>query len=978
MTTSHAVAVDAGQAQEIAERLYGLRATASPLPGEQDLNFRLRTDDGTSYILKLHHPSADAQELDLQDQALLHVAAAPGAPPAPRVLSTADGRTSATVAASDGERVARLLSWVPGRPWADVARDREARWDDVGRHVADVDRALRDFRHPAMDRELLWNLTSAPVVAQFAALVDAEKRPAVERVFERYERFVAPRLDALPHQVVHNDANELNILVDDGGAVSGLIDFGDVVWSARVCGLAVAGAYAMQGHRDAVATVVPLVRGYDRVTPLGVGELEVLFDLMRTRMAMSICMSAWQHSRDPSNDYLLVSQQGMWGALRRLTDYDAELAHFRFRDACGYEPNPAARRIRQHVESGAARLRPLVRAGVESAVLAPPDQLGSVPGAALAIGRYGDQRDHEGSVGSQLGVELFLAVGEPVFAPLDGVVAESAVDALPLSVGGIVLLEHRTADGTPFWTRYRQLDRASAARWAAGDAVRAGERLGAVGSTEENGGRPPHVHVQLLTGLGGEGITVPAVAPPDELDLWRSVSPDPNLLLGRRGGVSARVARPRAELLRRRGSNLSRALSLAYDEPLQLVHGKGAHLYDQHGRAWLDLVNNVCHVGHCHPRVVAAGQRQMAQLNTNTRYLHDTVVDYALRLAATLPDPLRVLFFVNSGSEANDLALRLAQAHTGRRDVLVLDHAYHGHLGSQIALSPYKFDGRGGEGRAPHTHVCELPDPYRGRLRDKAATGAAYARDVEARVAELAAAGTGPAAFFAESLQSCGGQIVYPDGYLRAAFDAVRAAGGVCVADEVQVGFGRVGRTFWGFELHGVVPDVVTMGKPMGNGHPIAAVATTPEVAASFANGMEYFNTYGGNPVSAEIGLAVLDVLRDERLQARAGDVGGRLLSGLRELAARHPLVGDVRGEGLFLGVELVADRDARTPATAQARAVKEAVKAHGVLLSTDGPDDNVLKIKPPLAIGHDDCDFFLEALDAALAVVAATHWSDR
>jgi 4-aminobutyrate aminotransferase-like enzyme len=365
---------------------------------------------------------------------------------------------------------------------------------------------------------------------------------------------------------------------------------------------------------------------------------------------------------------------------------------------------------------------------------------------------------------------------------------------------------------------------------------------------------------------------------------------------------------------------------------------------------------------------VAAGQRQMAQLNTNTRYLHDSALTYARRLVATLPDPLRVVFFVNSGSEANDLALRLALAHTRRRDVLVLDHAYHGNLSSLIDLSPYKFNRPGGAGQPATTHVCDLPDPYRGRLRDADATGEAYAADVHLKLGGL---DHGPAAFFAESLQSCGGQIVYPPGYLRAAFAAVREAGGVCVADEVQVGFGRVGRHFWAFELQDALPDIVTMGKPIGNGHPLAAVVTTPQVAASFVTGMEYFNTFGGNPVSAEIGLAVLDVLRDERLQAHAVEMGGMLVTGLRELQSRHPLIGQVRGEGLFIGVELSLDRDSRAPATDAARFVKEAVKARGALISTDGPDDNVLKLKPPMVISGDDCAFFLEALDQALVEVS-------
>jgi 4-aminobutyrate aminotransferase-like enzyme len=554
-----------------------------------------------------------------------------------------------------------------------------------------------------------------------------------------------------------------------------------------------------------------------------------------------------------------------------------------------------------------------------------------------------------------MGTDVFAPAGTPVRAPLAGVVRDRQNRTAPLDYGGVLVLEHATAAGEAFWTLYGHLDPDSL---APGDAVEAGDMVGTLGAEDVNGGWPPHLHLQLATHLlGGSGGDLPGVVVREDAELWRSVFPDPNLLLGAAAGDAARVERDAREIAARRRVTMSAAMSVAYREPLHIVGGAGAHLHDADGNAWLDLVNNVAHVGHGHPRVVAAGQRQMAALNTNTRYLHDSVVEYARRLTATLPDPLNVCFFVNSGSEANDLALRLARAHTGREDAIVLDHAYHGHLSSLIALSPYKFDRPGGRGKPATTHVAPLPDPYRGRF---GADAGAYADAVR----ELCAGE--PAAFFAESLQSCGGQVVYPPGYLTAAFAHVRASGGVCVADEVQVGFGRVGEAFWGFELQGAVPDIVTMGKPIGNGHPLAAVVTTPEIAASFVTGMEYFNTFGGNPVSAEIGLAVLDVIADERLQAAASARGEQLLAGLRALD--HPLIGDVRGHGLFLGVEL--SRDGRAPAAREAAAVKEALKARGILISTDGPDDNVLKIKPPLVISSADCDRFLDALAEALPAI--------
>jgi 4-aminobutyrate aminotransferase-like enzyme len=331
-----------------------------------------------------------------------------------------------------------------------------------------------------------------------------------------------------------------------------------------------------------------------------------------------------------------------------------------------------------------------------------------------------------------------------------------------------------------------------------------------------------------------------------------------------------------------------------------------------------------------------------------------------------LPPPLEICFFVNSGSEANELALRLARAHTKRRDVLVLDRAYHGNTSTLIAVSPYKFLGKGGAGIAePWVHVAAVPDGYRGQyVGVDRRTGEAYGGDVAQLVRR---AGSSIGAFLVEPLMSCAGQIVPPPGYLDTAFRAVRAAGGLCVVDEVQVGFGRVGTHFWGFETQQVVPDVVVMGKPIGNGHPIGAVVTTREVAASFENGMEFFSTFGGNPVSCAIGLAVLDVIRDEHLQAHAHAIGTQFLDGLRALARRHELIGDVRGSGLFLGVEMVRDRETREPATAEAADLINRMKDRGVLLSTDGPFDNVLKIKPPMVLTADDVAMVLRLLDEEL-----------
>ncbi|MCK5826720.1 MAG: aminotransferase class III-fold pyridoxal phosphate-dependent enzyme, partial [Desulfuromusa sp.] len=431
-------------------------------------------------------------------------------------------------------------------------------------------------------------------------------------------------------------------------------------------------------------------------------------------------------------------------------------------------------------------------------------------------------------------------------------------------------------------------------------------------------------------------------------------------------GLTVATGQDKQEIIAYRQKHLGKTLSLSYQSPLKIVHGQGAYLYDEQGNGYLDMVNNVCHVGHCHPKVVAAGQAQMAKLNTNTRYLHDNLVNYADQLLATMPGDLSVCLFVNSGSEANELAFRLARCFTGSKELLVVDGAYHGNTNACIEASPYKFDGPGGEGAASYVHKVTLPDPYRGKFSGYSSeTAAAYAASVTQVLEELTTAGKTPGAFICESLQGVAGQIIMPEGYLKNVYSQVRGAGGVCIADEVQVGFGRVGTHMWAFETQHIVPDIVTLGKPIGNGHPLAAVITTQKIADAFVTGMEYFNTFGGNPVSCAIGMAVLKAIKEDKLQENALETGNYFQQKLRELQQQYQSIGDVRGLGLFIGVELIEDRISKKPATETAAKLIEYFKHHHILLSTEGPFHNVLKIKPPLAFNRDDADKFIAVFES-------------
>lgn len=429
---------------------------------------------------------------------------------------------------------------------------------------------------------------------------------------------------------------------------------------------------------------------------------------------------------------------------------------------------------------------------------------------------------------------------------------------------------------------------------------------------------------------------------------------------------------PKSATLNLRKRHIGESCKLFFkSDPIKIVRAEAQYMYDEKGNQYLDCINNVAHVGHCHPEVVQAAMEQMAVLNTNNRFLHDNLVLCAQKLAALFPEPLNVCFLVNSGSEANDLAMRLARAHTKNHDVVTLDHAYHGHLSSLIDISPYKCKGT----KLPEwVHVVPCPDVYRGKYPESdypgECLGKKYADDVKQVIKKARDNGRTISAFYAESLQSCGGQIIPPPNYLRNVIRYVHEAGAVFIADEVQVGFGRVGKHWWGFQLQGedIIPDIVTVGKPMGNGHPVAAVITTKEISKSFKNtGIEYFNTYGGNPVSCAVAKTVMEVIERENLLDQATKVGNHLLNSLRQLMAKHPIIGDVRGVGLFVGVELVTDRVKKTPATAEAQHIISRMKEEKILLSSDGPDRNVLKLKPPMVFTIANADYFITKLDRIL-----------
>ncbi|MGA3187377.1 MAG: aminotransferase class III-fold pyridoxal phosphate-dependent enzyme [Bryobacteraceae bacterium] len=905
-------------ASRIAKELYGVDATAIRLNGEFDDNFQLN-----GYILKVMREGCDRTFVEMQCAAMEHLG---------------DARIAGGIREYEG-RIVWMLHRIPGKLLAETKFHSKQLLRNLGRLLALTSAKLATFDHLSAHKELKWDLKRAFWIRDYLHLT---ADPAlIEKILA-----MTPDFTPLRHSVIHGDANDHNIIVN-GNEVA-LIDFGDLHYTATVCELAICCAYVALHKQDPLTAIAHVVSGYH---DLEENEIEALFSLILLRLAVSVVNSAHRKTLHPNDPYITISEKPAWEALRALSKIHPRLAHYVFRQACGrkvlkdWSP-PKAAPVMDHLDS-----MPVADLSVTSS--------GEMP--RFGIGGYNEARliytepMFEGRT-IHLGIDVFADPGTPVFAPLDGLVHAVANNQKRLDYGPVMILRHQD-----FFTLYGHL---AGTPLAVGTAVKAGQEIARIGARPLNGDWVPHLHFQIIRDLLDLDCDFPGVAAAGQREVFTALCPDPNLMLEIAGIPKERT---KEETLAGRRAHLGGNLSISYDEPLKIVKGWKQFLYDETGRQFLDVYNNVPLVGHSHPRVVEAVQKQIALLNTNTRYLHDNIVGYAERLTEKLPAPLKVCYFLNSASEANELALRMARAHTGREDIIVLDAAYHGNTTTLIDISPYKFNGPGGKGKKPWVHIAPIPDDYRGAYkRDDPQAGAKYARHVDEILDRVK-----PAAYIAESLPSVGGQIVLPTGYLSAVYKSVRAAGGVCIADEVQVGFGRLGCCFWGFEersqesgvrsQNSVTPDIVVLGKPIGNGFPLAAVITTAEIADSFDNGMEFFSTFGGNPVACAAGLAVLDVLEEEGLQENALDVGNYLLKGLRGLG--HEMIGDVRGSGLFLGIELVRDRATLEPASAEASRVVNGMRELGVLAGMDGPHHNVIKLRPPLCFTREDADRVVEVL---------------
>ena len=960
--------VDATEAARLLRIAFGRDGSLRELGSHQDRNYLVETPAGERYVLKVAREGTSRSELEAENAALQRAAAARLPFAVPVLQPALDGSLLAAATTTAGLRYdLRLVSWIEGEPMDRVGHLAPPVLRAHGAMAARMALALAGFDHPGLDRTLQWDVRHAGAVV--AALAPYAFTPARRALAERAMTAADVRLARLAPelrvQVIHQDVTDLNTVArrDRAGRPmpAGLIDFGDLsrTWLAADLAVTIAAdvvhdlAHPLQLARD-------VARGFLSLLPLGDAELASIWPMVIARSAAVAISGDQQGALEPDNAYVHATRNEEWAALEAVAAVPDALATQVLREAAGL--GPVARPL---VKLFTAPMlgRPMVAPPVADLSTTSPDLLGTSLGRPVdawavlehdgMIGRWGEARlvDVEPGAENQaatvhLGIDAFAAAGTPVHAPIGGIVR--------LTAEGIVI-------GGAFDLRLDGV----AANAADGAEVTAGDPVGSVAGLGPDG-LPPHVHVQRID---EPGLDAPRRAVPSLAEAWLALCPDPSPLLGLEPGAAAAPADDAVALLDRRNAVLAGVQVHYFEAPPRIERGWREHLVDTRGRAYVDIVNNVAVLGHSHPAVEEAVGRQLALLNTNSRFLYRVMIEFAEALAARFPAPLDTVFLVNTGSEANELALRLARTVTGHEDVLVVRGAYHGWTGATDAITTSVLDNPRAIGTRPAwVHPVEAPNVYRGVHRGPDA-GTRYADAVRAELASLAADGRGPAAFIAEPLFGNAGGVILPDGYLAQAYASVRAAGGLTIADEVQTGYARLGHHQWAFEQQQVRPDIVTVAKAAGNGMAVGAVITTRAIADAFAAEGSFFSSVGGSPVACAAGIAVLETIDREELQANARSVGDHLRDGLREVAVAHPeIVGAVHGMGLYLGVELVRERDTLEPAADEALAISERMRELGVIVQPTGDGNNVLKVKPPLCITRASADRVVGALERTLA----------
>jgi len=962
------------------------KITLKKLNSERDKNFIININNRSTYVLKISNPEESINLLKLQDFVLKKLDKRSNV----RNFIPKKIHLSIKIYKDELDRVCnvRILNFIKGKMYAEVNHNKKLE-DSLGILLGHLSKELQNLNSPYAFRKFEWDPSNILWINKEIILFKGNNKEIILKNLQEHNIFVKKNLDKLRFSLTHGDANNYNLIVNKN-KVSGLLDYGDMIFAPTINDLAISLSYALMNKDDIYSTLKNIIVSYQKIFHITFDEIFSLMTLVKARLTITVVMAEKQRKKFPDNKYLSISEKDAWKLLYKLDLINPYLLIFLIRVFCNFPISKNYESVNNFIKKNkfSSILDTDLNQKNKSIIIFAsnslftknyvhkPIQLTKKINAYLknndsqiGIGLYQEKRNvYQGSnYISQLnsksrrdihmGIDIFAKAGTNIRAPLDGNVFILKDNSFEYDYGPTVVLEHKINNSEKFYTIYGHLSKKCLKILNVGKRINKGEIIAEIGNYPINGNWPPHLHFQIAIDMMGEKENFPGVSEDILLDLWSKISPDPNLILGIPNSFFDNNENAK-NLLLKRNSLIGKSLSISYKKPLHMLEAKNQYFYDDKGREYLDCINNISHVGHSHPKIHSAMVQQNLKLNTNTRYLYKIMNDYSKKLLSKFPKQLDTVFFVCTGSEANDLAYRIAQNYTNSQDVLVMDNAYHGHTNSLIDLSPYKFKGKGGLGKKNYVHIASMPDGLRGKWNYSEKNWIKkYIYQVKSTVDAIYKNNKTLSCFFVESILSCGGQIILPPNYLKEVFKIIRKKNALCIVDEVQTGFGRVGNHFWGFEEHGIIPDIVTLGKPMGNGHPIAAVVTTRKIANKFNNGMEYFNSFGGNPVSCSIGNAVLDIIENEKLQKHAKITGDYFIQSLNKIKSNFPkFISEVRGRGLFLGVDLINNIN-KNPNEKLAASIINKMRQRGILLSTDGPYHNVIKIKPPMTFNKDNVD---------------------
>ncbi len=979
---------------KILELNFDVKGSIKELVGEVDYNFKVESKCGKNYLLKISGPNFESDYIDFQINLLEYLNKNCEIEITKSELTIEGSRSCIVKDGLGRDRCVRLLSWVEGRLWSSVNPINKSLRKELGYKAAILSNSLINFKHSFSKREIEWDISNSLWVEDHLDKFDTDQKKILKTFIIDFKKNL-PLYNDLTKSIIHNDINDNNIIVSNdllNPSVKSIIDFGDSVYTQTINDLAVTCSYGIMNVNDPLAACCEIISGYNNISSITDNELKLLYNLIAMRLVISVTKSLINRFKEPDNKYLLISEKPAWELLKKWVEVDSEFAYYSYRKACDLNAHPEQNNFYKWALENRFSVTDLFSSikknklykidlsvgskwiggrneiedlelfqyKIEKLQKKYPDKI--ITGGYLEprsiyssnsyekIGNYGDE-----SRTIHLGLDFWLPPGTKVNSMFDGEIVVAVNDKGHKEYGGLLILKHNIQD-LEFYTLYGHNTVESVLKNKVGSKVKKGDVIAEIGNYPENGNWAPHLHFQIILSMLNYKIDYPGVCYFNQMEIWKDLCPDPNLLF-KSIDLDNDKHESDEELIKYRHKNLGKSLKLHYDKPIHVVRGEGVYLIDYYGRKYLDTVNNVAHVGHENESVVSEGQNQMSILNTNSRYLHKNINDFTKELLKTLPKELSIVHFVNSGSEANELAVRMMKSHTGENDIIVSEHGYHGNTNICVDISSYKFDGKGGNGAPEHTHVIPMPSKFNGKYQGENSVDD-YVGEIEKCIENIKTKKRKLGGFIIEPIISCGGQVELPKGFLKKSYEIIRKNGGICISDEVQVGCGRLGKSFWGFQLHDVVPDIITIGKPLGNGHPIGAVVCTKEIAESFANGMEFFNTFGGNPVSCSIATQVLKVVENQNLQENAKIVGEYFKKELKKLTNEFDLIGDVRGQGLFLGIELIDQK--MNSLQKKTKYIINRLKKFGILSNLDGPKNNVIKIKPPLTFHKDNCDKFI------------------